>query len=236
MTERSDSSPGSGSTLRRGLGDAFDTGSTRRYYEEHAEAYARETGSADLRQVWRLLTERLSPRSRILDLGCGAGRDLAYFGRAGYRVIGLDYSFNLLKIARADSNQRVVLGDLAMLPFATESFDAVWAVASLLHVPRQRIRVVARDIRKILKQSGVFVASVKRGTGERVDERGRYFADYEVSEWGGLLGDVGFVDVEIQTMKEERRDLHDNAVQIDWLVSVCKKRSARKMVVRPGGL
>jgi len=67
-----------------------------------AESYATETCNADLQRVWKLLTPRLAPGSLILDLGCGAGRDLAYFAKAGFRVVALDYSLLSTKGSAAD--------------------------------------------------------------------------------------------------------------------------------------
>ncbi len=205
----------------------LDTLSTGRYYEKNAESYAKETCSANLQDVWPLLTQRLAPGNLILDLGCGAGRDLAYFNQAGLRVIGLDYSMSLLKIARSVSEQRVVLADLRMLPFRSETFDAVWAIASLLHVPSPHILSALLEVHQPLKRSGVFVASVKEGSRERVDERGRYFADYSPQEWGRLLTKAGFGGVELHLMKESRKTSAGNFIEITWLVSVCTKGRAR---------
>jgi SAM-dependent methyltransferase len=198
----------------------IDTPSTKRYYDEHAEAYARETCNADLERVWRLLAQRVARGSLILDLGCGPGRDLAHFRKAGFRVIGLDYSLNLLRIAVNVSGQRVVVGDLGMPPFATGTFDAVWAIASLLHVPRHHIGSVLPGIRRLLKPSGVFVASIREGTGERVDERGRYFASYRRREWQTLLSDAGFGETELHVMTESRTGSGGRVMDITWLVSV----------------
>lgn len=205
----------------RQIESRLDTPSTKRYYEEHAESYARETGSADLQHVWPLLTKRLAPESLILDLGCGAGRDLAYFAKAGFRVIGLDYSLNLLRIAKTVSRQKVVLADLGMPPFAPATFDAVWALASLLHVPRYRIRTVLSDIRGLLKPPGLFLASIREGRGERVDERGRYFASYRPVEWEALLAATGFRRIDFRLTKESRTIASGKAVEISWLVSLC---------------
>jgi SAM-dependent methyltransferase len=201
----------------------LDTPSTKRYYEDHAEAYASETCNADLERVWRLLVQQLAPGSLILDLGCGAGRDLAYFHKAGFRVIGLDYSLNLLRIATNVSGQRVVVGDLGMPPFAAGTFDAVWAIASLLHVPSHHIGTVLPGIRRLLKPSGVFLASIREGTGERVDERGRYFASYRRAEWEALLADAGFGATELHIMNESRASSGGRVMEITWLVSVSSK-------------
>jgi hypothetical protein len=63
---------------------------------------------------------------------------------------------------------------------------------------------------------------MKEGRGERIDERGRYFAEYAAEEWQALLAGAGFGGIEIHRMKEERKDVRDQVVRINWLVSLGK--------------
>lgn len=98
---------------------------TRLYYDENADSYATTTQAVELGPTWKLLTERLDKGSLILDLGCGAGRDLKYFADQGYRVIGIDYSQKLVDIAQQYSHQPVRLMDFHALDFPDNTFDAV---------------------------------------------------------------------------------------------------------------
>lgn len=194
---------------------------TRPYYDESAQAYAESTLAADLRPTWELLTSRLKPDALILDLGCGAGRDLKYFAERGYRVVGVDYSRELVEIARRHSGQPVELMDFRSLDFPEETFDAVWAVASLLHVARADIDQVLAQIRRLLKPGGRFVASMKKGHGERVDERGRFFSEYLPTEWHDRLSAAGFREIQIREDLEERKVEDGRTISITWLVSLC---------------
>ena len=90
---------------------------TRRYYELHAVEYFNATRDVQLSHLWEVITRELPPQALILDLGCGSGRDLRYFSRHGFRVVGLDYSFCLLKLAGGFSHQPVIFGDINRLPF-----------------------------------------------------------------------------------------------------------------------
>ena len=203
---------------------ALRTDGTRQYYDENAESYASTTLNVDLRHLWSVLTEKLDAGALILDLGCGAGRDLKYFADHGYPVVGIDYSSSLARIARQHSRQRVVCADFReSLPFSDGEFDAVWSIASLLHVPREQISGVLQSVARVLKARGTFLASVKKGTGERTDEKGRHFADYQPIEWRALLEKADFEDIEIFENEEHRPASNGGTQSITWLVSVCAK-------------
>ena len=53
--------------------------STLSYYSANAEAYDAETFHADMRHIYGMFLPLIPPGGRILDLGCGTGRDSAYF-------------------------------------------------------------------------------------------------------------------------------------------------------------
>lgn len=197
---------------------------TQQYYDTHAKEYAAATLPARLPDVWRLLTERLKPGSTLLDLGCGAGRDLKYFSEIGYQVVGVDFSKELVEIAERESGHDVILADFRKLPFAADTFDAVLAIASLLHLPPQDLPQTLRAIWTVLRSGGIFVASVKKGVGERVDNKGRFFADYQPQGWRELLEQAGFVEVEIHEMTEHRKSGTHKSRVIDWVVSLSVKK------------
>src|SRR5437763_9097765 len=122
--------------------------STRTYYEAYAEDYFRKTHSKPLWALWDKLNERLTPNSVILDLGCGSGRDVRHFTSHGFRAIGLDLAFNFLTLARQVSQEPFLQADFLALPFRDNSFDAVWAIGSLLHAPRQFLPTVLSEIHR----------------------------------------------------------------------------------------
>src|SRR5690349_13760606 len=105
--------------------------STHLYYESHAVEYFEATYSTDMSPLWGQLSTHLMPSAKILDLGCGSGRDAHYFASRGFCPVGLDYSISLLRLAKQRCCWPVVLADICALPFKYGAFDAVWAVASL---------------------------------------------------------------------------------------------------------
>lgn len=133
-----------------------------------ADYLATHGGDRDLPERDRLAAA-LAPGSRLLDVGCGPGVDSAYFRRAGLRVVGVDLSWGMLQAARAVPGVALAQADMGRLPFADAdgagAFDAVWAMASLLHVPRAQAGVVVGEFGRILPPNGWLYVSVKEGHG-----------------------------------------------------------------------
>lgn len=195
------------------------------YYERNVRAYAHWSRAIPVPRLWDLMTKRLPPRARILDAGCGAGRDLLELRERGLVPIGLDMSAGLLAEAQDYSRQPVVLGDLRALPFADCSMHGVWAVASLLHLPRAEVKDALREFSRVLRPGGVFLASLKEGEGARIDCHGRLFTFYSMLEWGDALQGAGFVIDQLGRDRAEVGRPLANEVSADWIVSLAEKPS-----------
>lgn len=155
------------------------------YYDQNADAFLAGTQSADMTAQYRYFLEQVSPGCRILDLGCGSGRDSAYFLSRGYAVVAVDGSEELCRRVREQYGIDALCLRFAQLDFAAE-FDAVWACASLLHVPRREMPDILRRIAAALRPDGVLYASFKYGKQERRCQ-GRFFCDYTEAELDALF-------------------------------------------------
>lgn len=171
--------------------------STIAYYDRHAAAYAAMTARMDVTSQLAHFANFLPVGAHVLDLGCGAGRDLSGLHEAGLQVEGVDASKCLAEIARARSGLPVAVADLRDLPFAPTSFDGLWAMASLLHVEEGDLRQALRGMLKILRPHGIFFSSVKRGHGLIQDEHGRWFTLHDESGWVAHLEASGFEIIEV---------------------------------------
>ncbi len=206
---------------------------TRQYYELHADEYFSATRGVQLTYLWDVFTSELPPHALILDLGCGSGRDLRYFSGHGFRVVGLDYSLRLLKLAKNFSHRPVVLGDINRLPFGELVFDAVWSVGSLLHISRSELPSVLAQIHRSLKPNGQFLASIKKGEGDIVDSLGRRNVFYQRGEWANLMADAGFQINELEEIVERRQIQIGDERTITWIMCLARATDKEQTKMSP---
>ena len=117
----------------------------------------------------------------ILDLGCGAGRNSIYLGKEGFDVVGMDTSRTALKKTKAWSkiegipNVTVLRASMTQLPFIRQTFHAVISVSVIHHALKKDIQKTIQEIRRILKNNGLFIANLlstkdhRYGSGEKLE-------------------------------------------------------------------
>src|SRR5262245_33563249 len=137
---------------------------TLAHYEENADDFWRGTRDHDVSQNIRALLRHLgSGPLRILDLGCGPGRDLRAFRALGHAAVGLAGSARFVAMARAHSGCEVLLQDFLALDLPAATFDGVFANASLFHVPSRELPRVLGELRAALRPGGVLFSSNPHG-------------------------------------------------------------------------
>lgn len=148
---------------------------TRNSYETSVKEYAKNVIDLHPKAQGEKFKKMLPEHAKILDLGCGPGRDAKIFSDLGLQVVGVDYSLKMIEMAKQTASQAEFYEmDIEELKFPEESFDGVWASCSLLHIPKNRITSVLSKIYALLKSDGVLYLSVKQGTGEIVTQDQRY--------------------------------------------------------------
>lgn len=147
--------------------------------------WARNTTSADLRHL------------RIADIGCGPGTTLAYLTDVP-RLVGVDLSNCALSLARERApGARLVAADAAHIPLAEKSFDLVFCLDMLEHLPEPE--KAASEIFRILEPGAHLVATVPAWQflfGAH-DQALGHFRRYRKSSFQALLKDAGFEDVRV---------------------------------------
>ncbi|SOC41445.1 class I SAM-dependent methyltransferase [Ureibacillus acetophenoni] len=151
------------------------TNKTINYYNQNASAFTSDTVAVDFDEKQNVLLKYLEPDVHILDFGCGSGRDSKAFLQKGYKVTAIDGSSELCKIASEYIGQEVQCMKFHELN-EVEAFDAVWACASILHVPSTDLPQVIGNIERALKPGGYFYVSFKHGDFEG-ERNGRYFTN-----------------------------------------------------------
>lgn len=170
---------------------------TLRYYDENAESFWEGTRDHDVSQNRDALLEHLGGKGpyRILDFGCGPGRDLKAFRDLGHEAIGLDGSERFVEFARQYSGCEVWLQDFLCLRLPKEYFDGIFANAALFHVPSQELPRVLKQLWTSLKRDGVLFSSNPRGNNEEGWSGDRYGVYYALELWRELVVSAGFTEI-----------------------------------------
>jgi len=163
---------------------------------------------------------KLVPGNKILEIGCGAGRDAVFLNEFGMKVTGIDASAGML----AEARKRLPTNDFRQmdfrrLDFPNQTFDGFWSAASLLHLPKNEISGVLLEMKRILKPKGIGFISLKEKTNldeglikeKSNDNLGRYFAFYTTEEFSNLLKQAGF------NVIKSRKKLETDEKHTVWL-------------------
>ncbi|HZG58192.1 GTP-binding protein [Paenibacillus sp.] len=171
------------------------------YYRERMrrsyDRYAEERDTDEL-QGWKtverdrfLAALRAEGAETLLEVGAGPGRDSVFFREAGLAVTAVDLSPEMVRRCREKGLDALVM-DMADLRFPDGSFDAVYALNSLLHIPKAELPDVLAGIRRVLKPGGLFYMGVYGG----VDSEGVWEQDeYEPKRFFAMYADEPMRDV-----------------------------------------
>ena len=161
---------------------------TLAYYAANAEAFASSTVSVEFTAMQERFVELLEPGARVLDLGCGSGRDAKRFAEAGFAVDAVDGSPELCRIAAEFTGLPVRCMRFEELSAVAE-YDGIWACSSILHVPSTQLPELLGKMAAALRDGGVVYTSFKYGEGEGM-RHGRYFSDFTEETFARLLEQV----------------------------------------------
>lgn len=175
------------------------------YYQLHAQRFFSETVDVDMSELYRPFVAHLKPGARILDAGCGSGRDAKAFSEMGYEVEAFDASAELVELARQHTGlpvKQMRFEDITEV----ERYDGIWCCASLLHVPLAELPGVMTQLSKALKPGGVWYLSFKYGSGER-EKDGRRFTDMDESGLEKIFQSITDTQC-IRTWKTQDKSIH----------------------------
>lgn len=154
---------------------------------------------------------------KILDLGCGIGRDINYF-KYNYDVEGLDGSSELVRIARANTDKKVYNIFYKDMTFK-ENYDGIWALAALVHLRETEIISTLIKISNSLKSGGVLYTSFKHGIFEGYMD-GRYFTYLTEERFYNILDKVPDLEVKEVFYSKDRMGRNNTS----WMNIICLKK------------
>ena len=174
------------------------TSRTLAHYEASAQQFWEGTCDHDVFQNIDALLEAIEGEKpfRILDFGCGPGRDLISLRERGHAAVGLEGAASFVEMARENSGCEVWRQDFLALDLPDEEFDGVFANASLFHVPVQELPRVLGELRACLKPRGVLFSSNPRGKNDEGWNGERYGSYHDYASWRDLVSAAGFEEVD----------------------------------------
>lgn len=202
------------------------------WYDANAAQYATNIEKIPSRELLDRFAAAVGKGGKVLDAGCAAGRDCRLLKDRGLVPIGIDLSEPLIEIARnKHPDVEFRQGNILNLPLEDESFDGVWAHASLVHFETTEDVVKAlKEFNRVLKLNGIIHVFVKQQSGKEKtsvisdklsghDRFFQWFTKYEVQQ---LLDKTGFAIIDLQDDYEDPvgRD------EVKWVVALAKKNES----------
>ena len=189
------------------------------YYESNAKEYFKKTVNVNFAETRAVFLDNLEDGAYILDFGCGSGRDAKAFKDTGYRVDALDGSAELCRLASDYAKMEVK--HMCFTDFhEKETYDGIWACASLLHLPYDALKEVVGRLCAGLKENGILYASFKYGNFEGVRD-GRYYTDFNEEKTERLLREVPGLQLEKQWVSMDALPGRDG---VRWMNFLGRKR------------
>ena len=160
------------------------------YYNKNSKSFFDDTVNLSMEDHYKLFLPQVKDSGKILDVGCGSGRDTKMFFDRGYQVIALDASQKMVELASNYSGVQVIQSDFTEINWINH-FDGIWACASLLHISKSVFLDVGKKLHSALKIGAPIYMSFKYGDNcyEKDD---RLFQCYNERTLKNVLSQVGF--------------------------------------------
>ena len=188
------------------------------YYSHHAQSFISTTVSVNFKPVQDKFIHALNG-PKVLDFGCGSGRDTKYFLESGLHVTAVDGSEEMCRYASEFTGiqvQNMLFQDLD----AQNQYDGIWACSSILHLAYRELEDVFIKMARALTSHGILYTSFKYGTAEG-ERNGRYFTDMTEEKMDKLLKDVNSFDILEMWVTS---DVRPGRAEEKWLNMILRKK------------
>lgn len=197
-----------------------NTITTLNYYDLRAVDFAKDTIDVTFKDLQETFLDYLPQHSKILDFGCGSGRDIKYFLTKGHSVDAIDGSKELCKIASEYTGipvKQMLFNELS----AMSEYNGIWACASILHVEKKNLPVILQKMADAVKAGGVIYVSFKYGDFEG-EKNGRYFTYLTGESFKELLKDIPEIHIEKTWITG---DVRSERGEEQWLNIIMRKQA-----------
>ena len=190
------------------------------YYDKNAAAFNASIVEVEFHDMQDKFISYIVGGKRILDFGCGSGRDTKYFLSKGYEVDAIDGSKEMCAIAEAFTGIKVkhmMFDELDIL----DEYDGIWACSSILHLNKTDLKDVMIKMAAALKDIGVIYTSFKYGdfSGER---NGRFFTDFTSESFSEFIKCISDLEIREEWITD---DVRPGKTDEKWLNLIIHKNN-----------
>ena len=190
------------------------------YYNQNANTFFEGTVSVNFKEVQDKFLEVL-PGKKILDFGCGSGRDTKYFLDNGYDVIAIDGSIELCK--KASEYTGIEVKHMLFQELNDkDTYDGIWACSSILHLNKEELKPVLLKMVEALKKQGIIYTSFKYGNFEG-ERNGRYFSNFTIESFKEYVQDISTIQIEEYWLSGDVRKGREDE---QWLNLILRKTNS----------
>ncbi len=190
------------------------------YYNQNANTFFEGTVSVNFKEVQDKFLKVL-PGKKILDFGCGSGRDTKYFLDNGYDVIAIDGSIELCK--KASEYTGIEVKHMLFQELNDkDTYDGIWACSSILHLNKEELKPVLLKMIDALKKHGIIYTSFKYGDFEG-ERNGRYFSNFTIESFKEYVQDISTIQIEEYWLSGDVRKGREDE---QWLNLILRKTNS----------
>lgn len=194
---------------------------TIEYYNQNAARFLEDTAGVEFTEIQNAFLSLLPEGARILDFGCGSGRDALEFLKRGYQVEATDGSEEMCRAA-AELTGLVVRQMLFQELDEKEKYDGIWACSSILHLSKPELGDVLERMTAALKIHGIIYTSFKYGTFEG-ERNGRYFTDFTEETFAEFIKGMAGLTIEKMWITD---DVRPGRGEEKWMNMILRKQAA----------
>lgn len=195
---------------------------TQQFYDNHSHDLIERYNSADMSELHQLLAKHIPSNSKIIDIGFGSGRDLAFLQSKGHDIYGIDPVGAFVIQAQhsfMDIREHFRVGSFLSSDIPSDwlnSFDSVISIAVWMHLKAHERPKAIETIKALVKPNGIVILSFS--LGGRDSDDGRHFEPLELQAVIDEFNDAGFSLMEsVCTQDSLGRDT------IEWATVVLKR-------------
>lgn len=203
------------------------------WYDQNAPEYTEAIKNIVSMDQIKDFVERIPANGRILDAGCGGGRDCGVFENMGFMPVGLDLSQGMIAAAKKDHPDiEFIRSNFMEIPYPDNTFDGLWSHASIHHLGDvDSVKRSLNEFNRVLKKGSVIHIATQAQTGDKdavivkdeLAEHNRFYRYFTLEQLESLMAESGFRDIRITHHKETDDVVSTKRSKVEWLIALAAK-------------